>query len=236
MARLLVTRPLDDAQDTAARLEGRGHSAVLAPLMVIDVLPGPALNLGGVQALLMTSVNGVRSFVQRQGGEIPGLPVFAVGDATARAARTAGFADVESAGGDVGDLAALAASRLHPLGGTLLHPAAGEVAGDLGYVLNRGGYAYRREILYQARTAEVLPPAAVAALNAGAIDGVLLYSPRTALAFDRLATAAGLRPALAAVDAFCLSANVADRAGAPWRRVLTAARPTEDALLALIDA
>ena len=42
------------------------------------------------------------------------LPVLAVGDATARAAREAGFESVTSAGGDVGDLAPLAAARCAP--------------------------------------------------------------------------------------------------------------------------
>ena len=105
MARLLLTRPEEDARETARRLEERGHQVLVTPLMVIDVLGGGPLDLNGVQALLVTSVNGLRAFMHRQGGRVPRLPVYAVGDATARVAREMGFKDVKSAGGDVGALA-----------------------------------------------------------------------------------------------------------------------------------
>ena len=51
------------------------------------------LDLDGVQALIATSANGVRAFAARDPRR--SLPVCAVGDATARAASDAGFADVE---------------------------------------------------------------------------------------------------------------------------------------------
>lgn len=234
MARLLLTRPEEDARETARRLEERGHQVLVTPLMVIDVLGGGPLDLSGVQALLVTSVNGLRAFMHRQDGRVPGLPVFAVGDATARVAREMGFKDVKSAGGDVDDLARLAASHLHPLGGALLHPAASDVAGDLGFMLMRGGYVYRREIIYQARLADVLPAAAVQAIVTKNVDGVLLYSPRSAAIFDRLVKAADLRAACAHLTAYCLSENVARAAGEPWHDIRVAEAPEENSLLALI--
>jgi len=234
MARLLLTRPAEDAAETARRLEGLGHQVLVTPLMLVDVLGGGPLDLAGVQALLVTSVNGLRAFMHRQSGRIPDLPVFTVGDATAAAARAFGFRQVRSAGGDVNDLAALAASNLHPLGGTLLHPAASDLAGDLGFMLTRGGYAYRREIIYRAHLAEVLPAPAVQAIVTKSVDGVLLYSPRSADVFDRLVRTAGLRAACAHLAVYCLSANVARAAGDPWREILIAAAPNEDSLLDLI--
>ncbi|MEP1029540.1 MAG: uroporphyrinogen-III synthase, partial [Alphaproteobacteria bacterium] len=114
MARILVTRPEQDAAATAARLRDLGHDPLITPLMAVRFLPGPPLDLAGVQALLVTSANGARALAARQAGSNIPLPVLAVGDATARAARDLGFPDVESAGGDVDDLARLAAERLRP--------------------------------------------------------------------------------------------------------------------------
>src|SRR4051794_41252334 len=79
-------------------------------MLEIRTLDGPPLDLEGVQALLCTSANGVRATAARTTRR--DLPVLAVGDATARAARDVGFAHVESAGGDVEGLARLAARRL----------------------------------------------------------------------------------------------------------------------------
>jgi uroporphyrinogen-III synthase len=231
MARVLVTRPEQDAAATAARLMDLGHAAIITPLMDIRFVAGPALDLTGIQALLVTSANGARALAARQAGSDIALPVLAVGDATARAARDLGFADVESAGGDVDDLARLAAVRLRPGDGALLHVAGSKVAGDLAGMLAKAGYTYRRSVLYDARPVAALPQAAQRAIADGAAAGVLLYSPRTAVLFRDLVLAAGLEGFVENLTAFCLSANVAARAGAGWRRVVVAVRPTEPSLM-----
>lgn len=230
--RVLITRPEEDATDLVAELAVRGIEAVLAPLLAIDFVDEAPLDLSGVQALLMTSANGVRAFARNTPER--GLKVLAVGDATARAAEAAGFTDVVSAAGDVDDLAVLAAGRLDPGAGVLLHPAGSKVAGDLAGMLERAGFSYRRCVLYAARMASRLPEKARAGLAAGEFAGVLIYSPRTGATFKRLIEAAGLAPALAGVRAYCLSANVAAAvAELPWAAVETAARPEQTAMLAL---
>ncbi len=230
MARVLVTRPEQDAAATAARLSDLGHVVIITPLMEIRFMAGPALDLTGIQALLVTSANGARALAARQAGSNIPLPVLAVGDATARAARDLGFADVESAGGDVDDLARLAVERLRPGDGALLHVAGSKVAGDLAGMLAKVGYTYRRSVLYDARPVAVLPQAAQTAIVDGAA-AVLLYSPRTAALFRDLLLAAGLDGFVENLTAFCLSANVAARAGSGWRRVVVAVRPTEPSLM-----
>ncbi|MAN80704.1 MAG: uroporphyrinogen-III synthase [Rhodospirillaceae bacterium] len=236
MARVLVTRPEQDAAATAARLRDLGHDPLITPLMAVRFLPGPPLDLAGVQALLVTSANGARALAARQAGAETRLPVLAVGDATARAARDLGFAEVESAGGDVDDLARLAAARLRPGGGVLLHVAGSKVAGDLAGMLAQAGYTCRRSVLYDAQPVADLPAAAQAALRDGSVAAVLLYSPRTAALFRELVQAAGLCAALKDVTAFCLSNNVAARAGAGWPGLVVTAQPTEQAMMDAVAA
>src|SRR6185437_1733472 len=103
--------------------------------------------------------------------------VFAVGDASAAAARLAEFRSVASAGGDVADLAALVAARLSPQQGALVHIAGSEVAGDLAGTLGRAGFSLRRAVLYEARAATALPDEAAAALRQGALDVALFSLP-----------------------------------------------------------
>ncbi len=222
---VLITRPHEDAAPLAEILMRAGIESRVEPMLTIRILDG-GLDLDGVQALLMTSANGVRAFAART--EARDLPVYAVGDATARTASAAGFATVETASGDVEALAALVAERLDPDGGALLHPAGSRVAGDLGGSLAEKGYDYRRAVLYQAEPATALSEQTQAALSAGVIDGVLLYSPRTARAFVELAAPGSL----GGVRAFCLSPAVAEAvAVTTWRSIETAARPEQSALL-----
>ncbi len=232
---LMITRPAEDAEPLIRALHDRGFESLLEPMLSIVAEPGPAPDLVGVQALLMTSANGVRAFANRTRDR--NLPVLAVGDATAQAARDAGFARVKSAGGTVDDLARLAIGHLRPPDGALLHIAGTRVAGDLAQLLVAAGFVCRRDVLYRAETALDLTLAAIQALAAGTVDGVLFFSPRTATTFVRLMAKAGVTASAARIDAFCLSPAVAEAAGgAPWRRSLVALRPDQVSLLATIQA
>jgi uroporphyrinogen-III synthase len=233
--RLLVTRPREDADALAAALREIGAEPVLAPVMTIELEPAIHTDLTRVQALLFTSANGVRAFAATS--DTRALPVFAVGDATARAAAEAGFASIESAGGDTQDLAALVARALDPQSGALLHPAGRDVAGPLKQALEAQGFEVRRETYYRATFARTLPAEAQHAISARNFDGVLFFSPRTAQSFVTLVRDAALTDALSDSYAYCLSAAVAEIArDVQWKDVRVAAEPTQAALLDLIAA
>ena len=175
--RLLLTRPQPDSETLARDLAARGISSVIEPLLNIMVHEGPSLDTTGVAAIAFTSANGVHAFAERSSRR--DLAVFAVGDATARAARAAAFKDVQSAMGDVDDLAQLLTQTLSPKAGTILHPAANRVAGDLARRLIDAGFAYRREVIYTAEKVPNLSTETRVAIARGDIDGVVLMSPRT---------------------------------------------------------
>src|SRR5260370_36339217 len=88
--RLLVTRPQDEGERTAAALRARGHDAVLAPLLRIeavaaDIGPGP------FAAVLTTSANAARATGRHPRiGAASRLPPFTGGQRRAAAARAAG--------------------------------------------------------------------------------------------------------------------------------------------------
>ena len=126
------------------RLEEMGVQAIMEPLLFIEYLDGQKLTFDGAQALLATSANGLRALARRYDGR--DLPVYAVGDASARMAGKLGFSKVESASGDVQTLAKLIAMRLDPDGGSVIHAAGSDVAGDLKGMLEALGFDYRRQI------------------------------------------------------------------------------------------
>lgn len=234
--RLLVTRPDEDAEPLAALLAGLGHEAVIAPLLTIRILADAALPDERWQAILITSANGVRALTARRAAAaLAGVPVLAVGEASASAARAAGFMQVEAAGGDVISLARLAMQRLSPGGGPLLHVAGSVVAGDLKGDLEWRGFSVARVALYDAVAASELPETAASALKAKRIDGALFYSPRTARSFAALVRSAKVEAMLAGVTAYCLSEAVADQlAGLPFAAIRVAAAPDQQSLLALL--
>jgi len=210
--RVWVTRARPGADRTAERLTARGFTPVVIPLLAIQPLD-VAIDLTGVQALVFTSTNGVAAFTALTPDRV--LPVLTVGDATARAAREAGFADVRSADGDLIALAALI--RTGAAGLSILHPCAAEPAGDLAAEV--GDAATVGSIpVYGTQETHAAPP--------GTWDAVLIHSPRAARALSVDASgriAVAISPAAAA-----------PLAAMGFGEVRIASAPTEAALLAAL--
>jgi uroporphyrinogen-III synthase len=173
--KIWITRAQPGAEVTAERVRALGHEAIVAPLLAVKPLADVEIDLRGVAALAFTSANGVRAFADLSGER--SLRVFAVGAATAQAARAAGFKLVLSADGDVDALAEGIAKRRGELRGAVLHPGAAEPAGDLVGALQAQGLEARQLILYETAPVKLPPEQADQLVQA---DAVLLHSPRAA--------------------------------------------------------
>jgi uroporphyrinogen-III synthase len=224
-----ITRAQPGADATAERVRKLGIEVVVAPLLEVRRTPPDPIDLDGVSAIAFTSANAVAAFAERSTERA--LRVFAVGDATAAAARAQRFANVLSAQGDVAALASALSARRRELPGVILYPAAADPAQDLAGALEAVGLRVRQITLYE--TVVVAPDDALAARLAEA-DGVLLHSAKAARALAALLKA---QPS-PRLTAYCLSRQIArslNRAGLAG--VTAAAAPTEAALLAqLADA
>jgi uroporphyrinogen-III synthase len=233
----LVTRPEEEAAPLAASLGMRGVEPVLEPLIRIRFAEDGARllapMLAGAQAVLFTSANGVRAFAAATTRR--DLAAYAVGDATASAARQAGFSATTSAGGNVESLAALVRERVRPADGALVHAAGSAVAGDLAAMLGGAGFELRRAVLYEAEQADAFGPDVAAALAAGAIGVALFFSPRTAETFARLVREAGLEAQCAGMIGVALSPAVAIRLAGLIRTIHVARAPTMNSLLEALD-
>ena len=173
--RIWITRTQPGADSTAERVRAMGHEAIIAPLLAVHRVDNVEINLKGVAALAFTSANGVRAFAEQCGERE--LRVFAVGAATAQAARAAGFHTVLSADGDVEALAEGIAARRSQMRGAVLHPGAAEPAGDLAGALEKHGVEARRAILYETGPVKLSDAEAEMLVR---VDAALLHSPRAA--------------------------------------------------------
>jgi uroporphyrinogen-III synthase len=215
---LLVLRPAPAGARTAAMLRALGHEAVEAPLFTITPLAWTPPPADRFDALALTSANAAA----HAGPELAcyrDLPTFVVGDATARAATSAGL-NVRHIG--EGDGAALAEAAAEAGIRRMLHLCGRE------HRPLRGQVAVTACPVYASEARDALPPAALDAIARGAV--VLLHSPRAAALFSGLADAAGL-PRSETILAV-ISANAAATAGTGWKAVVVAGQPNDDALLA----
>ena len=215
MTALIVLRPEPGASATLASARERGLDARAIPLFAIEPLPWVEPNPAAFDALLLTSANAVR-----QGGDgldrFCHLPAYAVGAATAAAARARGFAIAATGTGGVRTLL----GGMDP-GLRLLH-LCGEDRRDPGNVPQ----TITAIPVYRARLVEPAPDVTTATDSV-----VLVHSPRAAQRLVELIERTGIardRIAIAAV-----SAEAAAAAGNGWSAIAAADEPTDDALLAL---
>ena len=224
MKTVWITRTQPGATATAARVRAMGHDPVVAPLLAVVALGDAPIALDGVTALAFTSANGVRAFAARS--DARSLPVYVVGPGTAAAARAAGFSDICAADGGVEALAALLTGRR--IDGVILHPGALHPAGDLVGALAKADVSARGIAVYDT-IAQPPPPQILARL--ATLDAILVHSAKAARC---LATVLRGTPT-PGLDIICLSPQVREAlADGGERRALTAATPSEDALLSLL--
>jgi len=232
--RILLTRPRERSEHIAELLRERGHRVLLSPVIDIRFLQGPELALAGMQAILVTSANGVRALALRTPQR--DVPVYVVGPQTANAARAAGFMDVRQGEGDAAALAESVIGRAAPQAGALLHAAGRPHNAQLAEMLSGRGFAVRVEELYEAVAVPRLGAEARDSIVSGTLDAAMLFSPRSATILVRQVQQAGLAERCATLTAFCISEAAADAlAPLPFAACAIAEHPDRPSMLALVD-
>ena len=215
MRPLVILRPEPGATATANAARRLGLETILIPLFEVEPIAWTAPDPSTFDGLLITSANAVRA----SGPELRkylGLPVHAVGEATAAAAREGGFrVETVGSGGIDALLASLAANlRLIHLCGSV-----------------------HREPRSHVQTICAVPVYRSVPLplpeNFRAVEGavVAVHSPLAGARLAKLAQANGLVRQSTSIAA--ISADAATAAGLEWEHLEAAVEPNEPALLAL---
>lgn len=234
--RVLVTRPAHSATRTAQRLRDMGHEPVLLPLR--QPLHDSAVAAQALAAtsgpIAVTSAEAVRVVSALGEALRPHLarPLFAVGETTAKEAKSLGFQSVSSSSGNGRDLADLIAAQ-----GTngLLYLAGIPRAETFEAGLREHGIRFSVAECY--RMQPVAPhPAEIEAIFSGpGPDAILFYSRQTADDFFHVAE---LRSALSErgeIRLLCLSEAVAQAVPTALKKtVAIAPMPDEKSLLSLL--
>ena len=210
MPQLLVLRPEPGASATAGRARARGLGAKVVPLFEVEPVPWQAPDMSGFDGILLTSANAIRHAGDKL-ESLRGLKAYAVGEATAEAAREAGF-----------DIAATGEAGVERLLGSieadlkLLHlcgedrKEAGNARQDITHL-----------VVYRSR------PVDGPDLSGAAGNIALVHSPRAAMRFAELVSDRST------VTIAVISDETASAAGHGWKHVAVADRPSDGALLAL---
>lgn len=205
---LLMTRPGDDSERTAARI---GADVIVAPILQIVPVDHDGAALAQAPGLVFTSAHAVAS-----AGPGRGRPAICVGERTGQVARDAGFAVIQGAG-TADSLAPLIAASPVPL----VHPHGRHLAQRL---------AVPGIVVYDQRPQPLTARARAALMGARPVV-VPVYSPRSARLLAGMA--AGARAPLWLV---AISDAAAAAWTAPAARRAVADQPSGRAMDAAIRA
>lgn len=222
---ILITRPDPSGAAFADHVRARIGCApeiVLSPIMRIEHC-GDLPDMSGYKTLIFTSRHGVEAYLAQDGP--CDIPAYAVGNATAAAARRAGM-DVISCDGDAGDLIAriLADSPTAPC----LHLRGEHIASNIAQALTLAGTETHEATIYRQIEGR-LTAQALSLLQNGQPVIVPLFSPRSAQLFFEQTAAAG--PILVAAISDNVRQAVPNGAA---QRIETAEKPTAEAMLEVI--
>lgn len=231
MKTVLVTRPDDLAESTIAALKGRGHTALHAPIMRVEKqsFEHPA---DEERHLIVTSRNGVKFGLEALAERH--FFVHAVGEATAEAARAAGYMNVRAGPGTAKGLLPQLIDLGTQHGAQFSHLCGEELAFNIAHHLTEKDISAETITCYRMVPNIDLPEDVVSALTAGDIDVVLFHSARAARAFEELLVEKGSLDWVKSVQALCLSSRIHSELMGPWRKISHAIMPTEKTLLSLL--
>ncbi len=230
--RILVVRPQAGQLSTKRLLKAEGYAAIAAPLIAIEAIDKDAFfNTKPFRWIAITSANAARMVGQQDHWHIDEYSQFAaLGDATAKALRAAGFEPAfistkHSAEGLGKEIPASPSDQV-------LYPCSTAADDSLEMALHNRGVAVHRHpiytILQQAPDDELMEEIAE-----GGMDAVLLYSPSGAAAFHRFF---GHTSFTTLASIVCIGEKTAQAADALGLKVACiAADPSDAAMIAALN-
>ena len=230
---ILVTRPEQDQQQTRDGLRAIEAQALACPLMDRVRLPVgiPDRNW---QGLIVTSRNGLRILSDEELERLRPLPLFCVGGRTRALAEMLGFGHIVAVAPTVSALATMMEAQIAPDAGPLLYLSAKHRSGDLAAQLEKYGLEVCLVALYDMVARERLSEEVVAAVQEHRLDGVLLYSKRSAQILLALLAQHDLEEAMQRVVIYCLSSQVAEAVSGHGYQICVSEAPDEATLLACV--
>lgn len=254
--RVVVTRPEPSAARTGRQLETLGHEPVFLPLTTAVHFPAVARRALTTRhaGLIVTSAEVFRAL---DGDLLPAAkpsatalvdtayapphrlplaaetPLYAVGEATAAAARKAGFTAVFAGPGTGEQLAVFIAGRAAPDGRPLLYLAGRPRSSGLEEGLRTSRIPFFTAEIYEMAAIPHPSDRVRETLEAPPADAVLLYSREAARLFCSLAEPLGI--GRCGLRLLCLSTTVAEAVPDALRHtVAIAGTPDEDGMMDLL--
>ncbi|MBN9343215.1 MAG: hypothetical protein BGO76_03785 [Caedibacter sp. 38-128] len=228
--KVLLTRPQYDSEELAKDLRDYGIESHINSLIEIDPKPFQ-YDLRQAQALIITSLNGIRCFAAQS--QERSLPLFVVGEESAKIASSLRFKDIIQGNGTALSLLPLIEKVCDHTKKEIAYLTGDRVHTDLILHLIERRFAARRIIAYNTIECTSLSLQTQQLLKNKTISVVTLFSPRSAQIFAKLIEKN--KDLCQFLYGVCLSAEIANIVSKiQWQKLYTATSPNRQKIIKIL--
>ena len=200
---IIITRPIEDSLEIISKFKILGHKVTHLPLLNINKISHEIINFKNYKVIIFTSTNAIKFLDTKK---IPkDILCFCVGEATERKARSVGFLNVISAGGNVDALKELIFRTHEKNDGKLIYFSSEFITIDLDKILIASGYKVDRIINYSSTAIEYINENIVELIKNTQVDMLYVYSEKSAINLKNLIKKYSLLDDLINCNLMCIS-------------------------------
>jgi uroporphyrinogen-III synthase len=200
---ILVTRPIEDCLKLIESLKILGHQVTHCPIIKIKKLSYKEPNYKNYNGIIFTSSNAIDCLDIKK---IPkNISCFCVGDTTEKKAKSKGFYQAISAGGNVNTLIELIMRIYDKKSGKLLYISSEFISKELDKDLLGHGYLVDRIINYTSLPVEEISENTLSLIKENKLDAIFVYSEKSAINLKNLIIKYSLVDVMMDSNLFCIS-------------------------------
>ncbi|MBL41732.1 MAG: hypothetical protein CMM49_03615 [Rhodospirillaceae bacterium] len=231
---LLIIRPRQDADLLSNDLNKIGIKTTIFPIFKFINLNPVLPDIKEFKYILTSSRNGIRTFAKNFTERE--LTLYVVGEGSAQEAKNQGFKNIIVGNNSMSELCKNINSTLNKNSGKLLYVSGVYQNYDVTRYLRFNGYRIENLVLYDLNPISYLSEGVLKKLEDGIINGVLFFSPRSAIIFSDLLKKARKDNIAEQLRAFCLSKKIAEKVNKlNWKMTYVSATSNKASLIDLLS-
>ena len=231
---LLIIRPKEDAEVLSTDLNQIGIKSTIFPIFNFIHLNPLLPNVSEFSNVIISSRNGIRAFAEKFSERR--ITIYVVGEGSAKEAKKHGFKNVIIGNNNIIELIKIIKSKLNKDSGKVLNISGVYQNYDIVTELGQYGYKIENLVLYDLIPISYLSEGVLKKLENGIINGVLFFSPRSAILFSNLLKKVSKENITEELRAFCLSRNIAEKVNKlNWKMTYVSPLSNKKSLIDLLN-
>ena len=203
---VIITRPIEDSLELIRNLKIINHTITYLPLISVRKISNENINFKDYKGIIFTSANAIK-FLNIN--DIPkNIYCFCVGEATEKKAKSFGFYNAISAGGNVDALIELIIRTFDKKTGKLIYISSEFISKDLDIELTKKGYLVDRIVNYTSEPVAQIEQNTLEYIKQNKPDVICVYSEKSAINLKDLIGKYSLVDVMTQTNLMCLSKKI----------------------------